>query len=197
MKPSFWLRRNFVFKAPMAIVTIPERGHGGAHLLQVAEEATVDHLLLQRPVETLGYTIGLRLGDKGEARRNTPELDRVEEIIGGVLHAVVHAQNQLASGIGAGGAKLCLEALGDRLQGREAVADLDCISVALRAPSAEPSATPPIFDSFSIPSSFLLIRFYPKFVSRKIWASAVKIDQIRSTPHGSIRPRHAMPRQRR
>ena len=65
MKPSFWLRRNFVFETPMAIVTIPERGHGGAHLLQVAEEASVDHLLLQRPVETLGYTIGLRLGDKG------------------------------------------------------------------------------------------------------------------------------------
>jgi len=36
-------------------------------MLQVAEEATVDHLLLQRPVETLGYTIGLRLGDKDEA----------------------------------------------------------------------------------------------------------------------------------
>ena len=181
----------------MAIVTILERGHGGAHLFDVLEDTAVNGLLLQRPVETLGYAIGLRLGDEGEARRNTPELDRVEEIIGGVLHAVVHAQNQLASGIGAGGAKLCLEALGDRLQGREAVADLDCISVALRAPSAEPSATPPIFDSFSIPSSFLLIRFYPKFVSRKIWASAVKIDQIRSTPHGSIRPRHAMPRQRR
>jgi hypothetical protein len=64
----------------------------------------VDHLLLQRPVETLGYTIGLWLGDKGEARRNTPELDRVEEIIGGVLCAVVHAQNQPASGIGACGA---------------------------------------------------------------------------------------------
>jgi hypothetical protein len=85
----------------------------------------VDHLLLQRPVETLGYTIGLWLGDEGGARRNTPELDRVEEIIGGVLRAVVHAQNQPASGIGAGGAKLCLETLGDRLQGREAVADLD------------------------------------------------------------------------
>jgi hypothetical protein len=42
-----------------------------------------------------------------------------------------------------------------------------------------------------------LTRFYPKFVSRKIGGSAVKIDQIRSTPHGSTRPRHAMPRQRR
>jgi hypothetical protein len=41
------------------------------------------------------------------------------------LRTVVHAQTQPASGIGAGGAKLCLEALGDRLQGREAVADLD------------------------------------------------------------------------
>jgi hypothetical protein len=62
---------------------------------------------------------------KAKLRRHTPELDRVEEVIGGVLRAVVHTQNQPTSGIGAGGAKLCLEALGDRLQGREAVADLD------------------------------------------------------------------------
>jgi len=39
----------------MAVVTIPERGYGGAHLLQVAKEATEDHLLLQPPVGTLSW----------------------------------------------------------------------------------------------------------------------------------------------
>jgi hypothetical protein len=51
-------------------------------------------------------------------------------------------------------------------------AALGALPVALRVPSAEPSATPPIFDSFCIPRSFLLTRFYPKSVSRKIGGSA-------------------------
>jgi hypothetical protein len=44
MKPSFWLRRNFVFETPMAVVTIPERGHGGTHLFDVLEDTAVNGL---------------------------------------------------------------------------------------------------------------------------------------------------------
>ena len=54
----------------MAVVTIPERGHGGAHLFDVPEETAVNGLLLQRPVETPGHAVGLWLGDKGKARRD-------------------------------------------------------------------------------------------------------------------------------
>jgi hypothetical protein len=56
----------------MAIVTIPERGHGGAHLFDVLEDTAVNSLLLQRPVETPGDTIGLRLGNEGEASASYP-----------------------------------------------------------------------------------------------------------------------------
>ena len=38
----------------------------------------MDGLLLERPVESLGHAIGLRLGDEGEARRDAPEL--IEEV---------------------------------------------------------------------------------------------------------------------
>jgi hypothetical protein len=59
LRPPFaWHQPPQFLETPMAIVTIPERGHGLAHLLQVAKEASVDHLLLQRPVETLGHAIG-------------------------------------------------------------------------------------------------------------------------------------------
>jgi len=58
MKPSFWLRRNCVFETPMAVVTIPERGHGGTHLFDVLEDTAVNGLLLQRSVETLGHAVG-------------------------------------------------------------------------------------------------------------------------------------------
>ncbi len=40
---------------------------------------------------------------------------------------MIHAQRETASGIGAGGAEFALESLGNRLQGREAVAGLDGI----------------------------------------------------------------------
>jgi len=42
----------------MAVVTIPERGHGGTHLFDVLEDTAVNGLLLQRSVETLGHAVG-------------------------------------------------------------------------------------------------------------------------------------------
>ena len=51
------------------IVSFLELGHGDAYLVDVAEDAAVDGLLLQRPVETFGDAVGLRFGDQGEARR--------------------------------------------------------------------------------------------------------------------------------
>ena len=78
----------------MAIVTIPELGHRVAHLLQVAEDAAMNGLFLQRPVEALGHTIGLGLGHEGKALGDPPELDLLQEVVGGVLRAVIHAQLQ-------------------------------------------------------------------------------------------------------
>jgi hypothetical protein len=69
----------------VAIVTILERDDRGPNFLQVPEDATVNGLFLQRPVETLSDAIRLRFGDEGEARRDTPEPDLVEEVIGRVL----------------------------------------------------------------------------------------------------------------
>ncbi len=88
----------------MVIVAVLERGDGGAHLLDVPEDAAVNGLFLERPVEALGDAVGLRLGNEGEARCDAPELDLVEEVVGGLLRALVHAQRQAASGVGAGGA---------------------------------------------------------------------------------------------
>ena len=106
------------------IVAFLERGDGEAPFLDVSKDAAVNGLFLERAVEALGDAVGLRLSNEGEAWRDAPELDLVEEVVGGVLRAIVHAQGQAASGIGAGGAELCLETLGNWLQGREAVADL-------------------------------------------------------------------------
>ena len=58
-------------------------------------------------------------------QRDAPELDLVEEVVSGVLRAVVHAQRQAPAGIGAGGAEFALESLCNWLQGREAVTGLD------------------------------------------------------------------------
>ena len=101
----------------MAIVAFLEFGHGDTNLCEVLEDTTVEDLFLQRPVESFGNTMGLRFGDEGEAWRDAPELDLVEEVIGGILRAVVHAQSQPASRAGAGIAKHRFESLSNRLQG--------------------------------------------------------------------------------
>ena len=79
------------FKTPMAIVAILEPGDCRAHFLDIVEDATMDGLLLQGPVEPFGHAVGLWLGDKGEARGDAPEPDLIEEVVGGILRAVVHA----------------------------------------------------------------------------------------------------------
>ena len=87
----------------MAIVEVLEGGDGETNFLDVPEEAAMDGLFLQRPVEALGDAVGLRLGDEGEARSDAPEADLVEEVIGGVPGSMVHAQREPAAGVGAGG----------------------------------------------------------------------------------------------
>src|SRR5574338_699704 len=89
----------------MTIVAILERGDCRANVLDILEDAAMDGLLLQGSVESLSHAIGLRLGDEGEARGDAPELDLVEEVIGRVLRAGIHAQREAAPGIGAGGAE--------------------------------------------------------------------------------------------
>ena len=47
MKPIF-------FETPMAIVAILEFGHGGTNFFEVLEDAAMEHLFLERPVEPFG-----------------------------------------------------------------------------------------------------------------------------------------------
>ena len=108
----------------MAIVAVHELGYGDADLFEIHEDVAMEYLFLERPVEPFGNAIGLRFGDEGKAGRDAPELDLVEEIVGGVLRTVVHAQSQSASRVGAGGAKHRLESLRNRLQGGKAIAGL-------------------------------------------------------------------------
>ena len=72
----------------MAIVAILELDDRSPNLFQVREDATMNGLLLQCPVEALGDAIRLWLGNEGEARRDAPEPDLVEEVIGRVLRTV-------------------------------------------------------------------------------------------------------------
>ena len=61
----------------MAIVSILERGDGLPDLFEVAEDAPMNSLLLQRAVEAFGDTVSLGFGHKGEARSDAPEPDLV------------------------------------------------------------------------------------------------------------------------
>ncbi len=72
----------------MAIVAILELDNRSPDFLQVPEDATMNGLLLQCPVEALGDAIRLWLGNEGEARRDAPEPDLVQEVIGRVLRTV-------------------------------------------------------------------------------------------------------------
>ena len=99
----------------MEIVAFLELGDGDTNPFEVLVDTTVEDLFLQRPIESFGNTIGLRFGDEGKAGRDAPELDLVEEVVSGILRAVVHAQGQSASRVGAGSAKHRLEALRNRL----------------------------------------------------------------------------------
>jgi hypothetical protein len=60
----------------------------------------VNGLFLQRPVEALSDTIRLRFGDDGDARRDTPEPDLLQEVVVGVLRAVIRSQRQAPTDIG-------------------------------------------------------------------------------------------------
>src|SRR6267378_90983 len=72
----------------MTVVTILKLDDRSPDFLQVPEDATVNGLFLQRPVEALSDAIRLRFGDEGEARRDAPEPELVEEVIGRVLRTV-------------------------------------------------------------------------------------------------------------
>ena len=104
------------FKMPITIVAIFERGYRRAHFLDIPKDATMDNLLLQGLVEPFGHTVGVWIGDDGKARSNAPEPDLIEEVVGGVLLAVIHAQRQAATRIGSGCTELGLQPLSNGLQ---------------------------------------------------------------------------------
>lgn len=66
----------------MAIVAFSKFGDSRPELLQVAVDAAVGRLLIERAVEALDDTVGLRLGRESEAGRDATELDRLEEVVG-------------------------------------------------------------------------------------------------------------------
>ncbi|WP_241991668.1 hypothetical protein [Paraburkholderia sp. RAU2J] len=68
----------------MAIVTILELDDRSPDFIKIPEDATVNGLFLQRPVEAVGDAIRLWLGNEGEARRDAPEPDPIQEVIGRV-----------------------------------------------------------------------------------------------------------------
>lgn len=109
----------------MVIVALLELGDGGTQFLDIPKDPTMNDLLLESAVETLGDAIGLWFGDECEAGGDPPELDLIEEVVGGVLRPVIHAQGQPASGLCADSTEFLEHALCDRLQGGKAVSDLD------------------------------------------------------------------------
>ena len=58
----------------MAIVSILERGDGLPDLFEVAEDAPMNDLFLQRAVEAFGDTVGFVFGHNGEARSDAQNL---------------------------------------------------------------------------------------------------------------------------
>src|SRR3989304_4069602 len=106
-------------ETPMRIVSLDEFTDGATHLLDVAEHASVDRLVLERAVEPLGNAVGLRLRDEREARRDTPELHLVQEVVRHVLRAVIHAQRQPSARLGLHATEVAREPLSDWLEGPE------------------------------------------------------------------------------
>src|ERR1700694_2588311 len=133
----------------MTGVTLLKLDDRSPDFLQVPEDATVNGLVLQRPVEALGDAIRLRFGDEGEARRDAPEPDLVEGVIGRVLRTLIHAPRQAPHHLGPRAAEFTQQSLCDRLQGGEPVARLDrmdanAAGVAMidRGEHPEPAALP-------------------------------------------------------
>ena len=79
---------------------------------------------LEGAEEALDDTIGLGLGDEGEAWGQAPELDLLLEVVGHEVGAVVMTQLKTASGTGLQFAELLADRHADGLCGLEAVADL-------------------------------------------------------------------------
>src|SRR6202158_2506544 len=109
----------------MTVVTILKLDDRRPDFLQVSEDATVNAFFLQRPVEALSAAIRLRFGDEGEARRDAPEPDLVEEVIGRVLRTVIHAQRQAPTNLGTRAAEFTQPHLCDPLAGGAPAAPLD------------------------------------------------------------------------
>lgn len=64
---------------------------GAAHVLDVAEHEAVDRMLFERTIKPFCDSASLWLSNEREAWRDMPELERVEEVIGDVLSAVIQA----------------------------------------------------------------------------------------------------------
>ena len=63
-----------LFDDPLGIVEFDEVADGVPQLRDVAVDATMDDLFLQRAIEPLGDAVGLGLGDEGVGRLDAPEL---------------------------------------------------------------------------------------------------------------------------
>ena len=70
-----------LFDDPLGIVEFDEVADGVPQLRDVAVDATMDDLFLQRAIEPHGDAVGLGLGDEGVGRLDAPELDLVGEVV--------------------------------------------------------------------------------------------------------------------
>jgi len=73
-----------------------EVGDGGAQFCAVAEDAPVDGLFLQCAEEAFHHTVGLGLATEGEAGGEAVVANLLQEVVGGVLPAVIQPQGQAA-----------------------------------------------------------------------------------------------------
>ena len=65
---------------PLGIVLFDEPADGVPQLRDVAVDAAMDDLFLERAIEPLGDAVGLGLFDEGVGRLDAPELDLVRNL---------------------------------------------------------------------------------------------------------------------
>src|SRR5574337_308730 len=104
------------FNEPVLIVSFDEVCNRHAKLLDGPVGSAIDDLLFESPIEAFCHAVGLRLGYEGKARRDSPELDLVLEMVRKILRTVIHSKRESSGRIGTDRSKPARERHGNRLQ---------------------------------------------------------------------------------
>lgn len=78
-----------LLNSPLVAVILYELADAAAHVVNAAKDSAVDGLLVDRPIESPGHPLGLRLLHEGEARLDAPEALQVDEAVDDILAAVI------------------------------------------------------------------------------------------------------------